>query len=244
MIQIRPSQERGVAEHGWLRSLHSFSFADYQNPARMQFGNLRVINEDRVAPGRGFGMHSHRDMEIVSYVLDGELAHEDSLGNGAAGGANGGASSGILRHGDVQRISAGTGLTHSEYNHTVEHTTHFLQMWIFPARDGLPPSYEQQHFDDASKRGQLCLIVSPDGREGSLTIHANASIHAGLFDGDERAEMPIAPQRLVYVHLVRGHLQVNGHALASGDAAELQGEAELRLSHGRNAEVLVFDLAP
>ena len=240
MIAIRRSNERGVAEHGWLRSFHTFSFADYHDPAHMHFGNLRVLNEDRVAPGRGFGAHSHRDMEIVSYVLDGELAHKDSMGNGAPGSAN----SGVVRPGDVQRMSAGTGVTHSEYNHATERMTHFLQMWILPERQGLTPSYEQKHFDDADKRGRLRLIVSPDGREGSLTIHANASIRAGLFDGDENAELHIAPRRLTYVHLVRGLLQVNGHALATGDAAQLNGETALRLSQGHEAEVLVFDLTP
>ena len=240
MIEIRRSAERGVADHGWLRSLHTFSFADYHDPAHMGFGNLRVINEDRVAPGQGFGSHSHRDMEIVSYVLDGELAHKDSMGNGVPGGAN----SGVIRPGDVQRMSAGTGVTHSEYNHASQRTTHFLQTWILPNRHGFVPSYEQKHFDADSKRGQLRLVVSPDGRDGSVTIHADASIRAGLFNGAERADLAIGPSRLTYVHVVRGRIQVNGHALSAGDAAKLSAEGMLRLDGGHEAEVLVFDLAP
>ncbi len=240
MISVRRSAERGFADHGWLKSFHTFSFADYHDPAHMGFGNLRVINEDRVAAGQGFGTHSHRDMEIVSYVLDGELAHKDSMGNGTPGGAN----SGVMRPGDVQRMSAGSGVTHSEYNHASDRTTHFLQTWILPSQRGIAPSYEQKHFDDTSKRGQLRLVASPDGRDGSVTIHADASIRAGLFDGAEHAELAIAPQRFVYVHVVRGQIEVNGHALSTGDAAELSAEKTLRLGKGHGAEVLVFDLAP
>ena len=240
MFSLRKSSERGHADHGWLDSYHSFSFADYHDPAHMGFGNLRVINEDRIAPGTGFGTHGHRDMEIVSYVLDGALAHQDSMGNGRAGGA----SSGVILPGDVQRMSAGTGVLHSEFNHSREQATHFLQIWILPRHRGIEPGYEQRHFDAAAKRGRLCLIASPDGREGSVTVHADATIRAGLFDGDEAASVALDPRRLAYVHLARGRLKVNGQPLEAGDGARLQGEAGLRLDGGEAAEVLVFDLAP
>lgn len=240
MIALRPSQERGHAQHGWLDSFHSFSFADYHDPAHMGVGNLRVINEDRIAPGTGFGTHGHRDMEIVSYVLDGALAHKDSMGNGTAGGAHGG----VIRPGDVQRMSAGTGVMHSEFNHSKDQTTHFLQIWLLPKHRGIEPGYEQKHFDAAAKRGRLALVASPDGREGSVTIHADASIRAGLFDGDERAELALDPARPGYVFLARGELRVNGQVLKAGDAARLDRETSLVLDQGRGAEVLVFDLAP
>jgi len=240
MITIRKSTDRGRAQHGWLDSHHTFSFADYYDPAHMGVGNLRVINEDRIAPGTGFGTHGHRDMEIVSYVLDGELAHKDSMGNGSTTGAH----SGVIRPGDLQRMSAGSGVRHSEFNHAADRTTHFLQIWITPAQTGIEPGYEQKHFDEASKRGQLRLVAAPDGRDGSVTIHANASLHAGLFDGDERAEMALNPARLAYVHLVRGALRVNDHELQAGDAVRLDRETRLVLEGGQNAEVLVFDLTP
>ncbi len=240
MITLRKSSDRGHADHGWLNSFHSFSFADFHDPERMGFGNLRVINEDRIAPGTGFGTHAHRDMEIVSYVLEGELAHKDSMGTGSAAGD---ASKGIIRPGDVQRMSAGTGVRHSEFNHAAGATTHFLQIWIEPARRGIEPGYEQKHFDAEDKRGALRLIASPDGRDGSVTLHADASIRAGLFDGDERAELPLDPARRTYVHLVRGQLEVNGQRLSAGDALAMEREAALRLGGGQQAEVLVFDLA-
>lgn len=239
MITIRKSSDRGYADHGWLKSCHSFSFADYHDPEHMGFGNLRVINEDRIAPGSGFGTHGHRDMEIVSYVLEGELAHKDSMGTG--GGKS--AATGIIRPGDVQRMSAGRGVQHSEFNHAPNETTHFLQIWIEPNVRGIPSEYEQKHFDDAAKRGTLRLVASPDGRDGSLTIHADASISAGLFDGEEHAERSIDPRRRAWVHVVRGRLEVNGRTLAAGDALGLEGESKLGLGHGENAEVLVFDLA-
>ena len=238
MNTLRRSAERGYADHGWLKSHHSFSFADYFDPAHMGYGNLRVINEDRVAPGTGFGTHGHRDMEIVSYVLDGALAHKDSLGTGAAGGEGG-----VIRPGDVQRMSAGTGVRHSEFNHSADATTHFLQIWILPSETGIAPGYEQKHFDAESKRGTLRLVASADGRDGSVTIHADASLRAGLFDGDERAELALDPKRLGYVHVARGSVHVNGQALGTGDAATLDGESRLVLDRGAGAEVLVFDLA-
>jgi len=244
MITLRKSADRGYADHGWLKSFHSFSFADYYDPAHMGVGNLRVINEDRIAPGTGFGTHGHRDMEIVSYVLDGALAHKDSMGNGSEGGAEAGRSAGVIRPGDVQRMSAGTGVRHSEFNHASDQVTHFLQIWILPQRTGIAPGYEQKHFDAAAKRGRLALVASPDGRESSVTIHADASIRAGLFDGDERLEAPLDPQRIAYVHLARGALTVNGQRLQAGDAARLDGESRLVLEQGQGAEALVFDLAP
>jgi redox-sensitive bicupin YhaK (pirin superfamily) len=237
MITLRKSEDRG---HGWLESYHSFSFADYRDPAHMGWGNLRVINEDRVAPGTGFGTHGHRDMEIVSYVLDGALAHKDSMGNGTSGGAH----AGVIRPGDVQRMSAGTGVRHSEFNHSQDSTTHFLQIWLLPAASGIAPGYEQKHFDATSKRGRLALIAAPDGRDCAVTVHADASIRAGLFDGDEAAELEMDPKRLAYVHLVRGQLEVNGQTLRTGDAALISAEGRLRLERGHDAEVLVFDLAP
>jgi redox-sensitive bicupin YhaK (pirin superfamily) len=239
MITLRKSSDRGYADHGWLKSCHTFSFAGYHDPAHMGFGNLRVINEDRIAPGSGFGTHAHRDMEIVSYVLDGELAHKDSMGTGGGNSA----ATGIIKPGDVQRMSAGLGVQHSEFNHAPEQTTHFLQIWIQPNELGIPAGYEQKHFDAAAKRGKLRLVASPDGRDGSLTIHADASISAGLFDGDEHAEQQLDPKRRAWVQVVRGKVEVNGKALAAGDAVGLQQERELRIGRGDGAEVLVFDLA-
>ena len=241
MITLRKSCERGHADHGWLKSFHSFSFADYHDPAHMGVGNLRVINEDRIAPGTGFGTHGHRDMEIVSYVLDGALAHKDSMGNGSGDAQH---ADGVIRPGDVQRMSAGTGVRHSEFNHAADTPTHFLQIWLMPARAGIAPSYEQKHFDTAAKRGRLALVASPDGRDGSVTIHANATIHAGLFDGAERQELGLDLARIGYVQLVRGSLRVNGHSLQAGDALRLDNEPSLVLEAGESAEVLVFDLAP
>lgn len=233
MITLRKSSERGYADHGWLKSFHSFSFADYYNPERMGVGNLRVINEDRIAPGTGFGTHGHRDMEIVSYVLDGALGHKDSMGNGTE-----------IVPGDVQRMSAGRGVQHSEFNHAKGQTTHFLQIWIIPDERGITPGYEQKHFDAASKRGKLALVASRDGREGSVTIHADAALRAGLFDGSESAELVLDPARLAYVHVVRGSVEVNGQRAQAGDAVVLESESKLTLGQGQQAEVLVFDLAP
>ena len=232
MITLRRSAERGYADHGWLKSHHSFSFADYHDPAHMGYGNLRVINEDRVAAGRGFGTHGHRDMEIVSYVLDGALAHADNMGNGAA-----------IVPGDVQRMSAGTGVTHSERNDAPTQTTHFLQIWLLPHTQGMAPGYEQKHFDAASKRGQLKLVAARAPGPDAVTIHADASLYAGLFDGAERAELTLDPKRLTYVHVARGAVDVNGQRLQAGDAAKLDGETQLLIDNGADAEVLVFDLA-
>ncbi|WPB55004.1 pirin family protein [Xylophilus sp. GOD-11R] len=232
MLTIRPSQERGYADHGWLKSFHSFSFAGYHDPAHMGFGNLRVINEDRVAAGAGFGTHGHRDMEIISYVLEGELAHKDSMGNIKG-----------IPPGDVQRMSAGTGVMHSEFNHAEGAQTHFLQIWIEPDKRGIAPSYEQKSFADTEKRGQLRLVASPDGAAGSVQINADAALYAGLFDGGETAQVAIDPARKAYVHLVRGEASVNGVELHAGDAAMIEKESLVSIAQGRDAEVLVFDLA-
>ena len=238
MLTLRKSNDRGFADHGWLKSFHSFSFADYHDPKHMGFGNLRVINEDRIAPGTGFGTHGHRDMEIVSYVLSGELAHKDSMGNGQAGAAV----AGVIKPGDVQRMSAGSGVRHSEFNHAPADTTHFLQIWIEPNLHGITPGYEQKHFDAGSKSGTLRLVASPDGHDGSVTIHADASIYSGLFDADQHLQRPLAPNRKTYVHLVRGSLEVNGQPLLAGDALRIENEPTLAIKHGVDAEVLVFDL--
>jgi quercetin 2,3-dioxygenase len=231
MIETRRAAERGHAQHGWLDSFHSFSFAGYHDPAHMGFGPLRVINEDRVQPGKGFGAHSHRDMEIISYVLEGALAHRDSMGNGS-----------VLQPGQVQRMTAGTGVTHSEYNGSDRDPVHFLQIWIEPSQRGVQPGYEEKTFDADAKRGKLRLVASPDGREGSVTIHQDANLYAGLFDAGEAAEFTLAAGRRAYVHVVRGELDVNGQPLAAGDALKMSGEQAVRLANGRDAEVLVFDL--
>ena len=231
MITLRPADERGHADHGWLDSWHSFSFADYRDDRHVHWGPLRVINEDRVAAGRGFGKHGHRDMEIVSYVLEGALAHEDSMGTRKA-----------IVPGEVQRMSAGTGVMHSEFNHSATDTTHFLQIWIIPSRNGFAPSYEQKTFPDADKRGRLRLVVSPDGADGSVTIHQDARMYAGLFDGGEAATHALAPGRLGYVHMARGAATVNGHALQAGDSLLLADEPAITIGRGQGAELLVFDL--
>ena len=232
MLQIRRSRDRGYADHGWLKSYHSFSFAGYHDPAWMGWGNLRVINEDRIAPGTGFGTHGHRDMEIISYVLSGELAHQDSMGNAAT-----------IPPGEVQRMSAGRGVRHSEFNHAKDQTTHFLQIWIEPSRLGVEPGYEQKRFEAADKVGQLRLIASPDGAQESVRLNADARLYAGLLSGGRDARLTLDLRRKAYVHLVRGALDVNGHRLETGDAALLADEGELHLTNGDDAEVLVFDLA-
>ena len=231
MLTLRKSQDRGHANHGWLDSFHSFSFAEYHDPRHMGFVPLRVINEDRIAPGTGFGAHGHRDMEIISYVLQGNLAHKDSMGNVKG-----------IPPGDVQRMSAGTGVRHSEFNHAPNEVTHFLQIWIEPNQRGIEPGYEQKTFAPEEKRGRLRLVASPDGAQGSVLLHADANLYAGLFDGEETAQLPIPSGRKAYVHLVRGELEVNGQRLSAGDAAKLEAEAAVRLAGGREAEVLVFEL--
>jgi quercetin 2,3-dioxygenase len=231
MIELRKSNERGYADHGWLKSFHTFSFADYHDPEHMGFGPLRVINDDRIEPGQGFGTHGHRDMEIITYVLKGALAHKDSMGNGST-----------ILPGDVQRMSAGSGVRHSEFSHETA-PTHLLQIWIEPDVRGIPPEYEQTHFDAASKRGQLRLLASGDGREGSLKIHQDADLFAGLVDGKERAVHAMKPGRKAYVHVALGKVTVNGTPLEAGDALKATNVAEIVLEKGTGAEVLVFDLA-
>jgi redox-sensitive bicupin YhaK (pirin superfamily) len=231
MLDVRKGSERGHAEHGWLDSFHSFSFADYHDPGHMGFGPLRVINEDRVQPGRGFGAHGHRDMEIISYVLAGGLAHKDSMGNGST-----------IRPGDVQRMSAGTGVTHSEFNASQDEPVHFLQIWIEPSTRGIRPGYEEKRFDADSKRGRLRLIASPDGADGSVTIHQDARLYAALLDGADTLEHEMPAERRAYVHVIRGDVEVNGQPLSGGDAIKLTRETRVKLARARNAEVLLFDL--
>jgi redox-sensitive bicupin YhaK (pirin superfamily) len=231
MITLRPATERGHASHGWLDSWHTFSFAGYYDPQQMGFSVLRVINDDRVQPGQGFGMHGHRDMEIVTYLLEGVLEHKDSMGNGS-----------LIRPGEVQRMSAGTGVQHSEFNASRTDLVHLLQIWLLPARDGIAPSYEQKMFPAKDKRGRLCLIASPDGREGSVTLHQDACLYAALLDDGERAVHRFAPGRVGYVHVARGKVALAGLALQAGDGARIIDEQEVVLSDGRQAEVLLFDL--
>jgi redox-sensitive bicupin YhaK (pirin superfamily) len=231
MITLRPAGERGHANHGWLDSWHSFSFAGYHDDRHVHWGPLRVINEDRVAAGRGFGEHGHRDMEIISYVLDGALGHKDSMGTSSS-----------IVPGDVQRMSAGTGVQHSEFNYSESGATHFLQIWIIPAQQGVKPSYAQKNFPAEDKRGRLRLVISPDGADGSVDIHQDARMYAGLFDGDERAELTLAAGRLGYAHVARGHIVINGRRLAAGDALMFEDERSVTLAEGDGAEVLVFDL--
>jgi redox-sensitive bicupin YhaK (pirin superfamily) len=231
MITLRKAAERGHARHGWLESYHSFSFADYYDPQHMGFGPLRVINEDRVQPGMGFGTHGHQDMEIISYVLDGQLEHRDSMGTGS-----------VIEPGDVQRMSAGRGVLHSEYNPSFTDGVHFLQIWIEPAVRGIPPSYEQKHFPASEKSGRLRLIAAPDGADGAVTIHQDARVYAALLDGATSVAHAIDPQRRAYVHVARGDVRVNGQALGAGDAAMLVGEPRVTLDEPRAAEVLLFDL--
>jgi redox-sensitive bicupin YhaK (pirin superfamily) len=232
MLTIRRSDDRGHADHGWLDSRHTFSFADYHDPAHMGFRALRVINEDKVAPGQGFGRHGHRDMEILSYVLDGALGHQDSMGTGS-----------VIRPGELQRMSAGTGVQHSEQNASKDGKVHFLQIWIVPDRRGYPPGYEQKAFPIEERRGRLRLVASNDGRDGSLTIHQDANLYVANLDGAEAATLELAPGRHAWIHVARGALKVNGQQLAAGDAAALSDERTVTLANGQGAEVLVFDLA-
>jgi redox-sensitive bicupin YhaK (pirin superfamily) len=231
MLTIRNRNERGHAQHGWLDSHHTFSFADYYDPKHMGFRNLRVINEDRVAPAQGFGTHGHRDMEIISYVLEGGLKHQDNIGNGS-----------IIRPGDVQRMSAGTGVLHSEHNASASDGVHFLQIWLLPARPGIQPGYEQKTFAEADKRGRLRVVAAPDGKDGALTLHSDASVYSGLFDAGESAELDVAPGRHAWVQVARGKVRVNGTELTAGDGAALSDERKLRIEGVQEGEVLVFDL--
>ena len=233
MLELRPAGDRGLAKLGWLHSRHSFSFGSYYDPEQVGFSDLLVINDDQVQPGRGFGTHGHRDMEIFSYVLEGALEHKDSMGTGS-----------VIRPGDVQMMSAGTGIRHSEFNASRQEPVHFLQIWIIPNRQGVTPRYQQQRFADAEKRGRLRLIISPDGAEGSLSVYQDARVYAGLFDGAERQGLTLPENRHAYVHVVRGALEVNGQRLSAGDGARLRQVRELTFAQGENAEVLVFDLRP
>jgi redox-sensitive bicupin YhaK (pirin superfamily) len=232
MLNIRPAEQRGHAEHGWLDSHHSFSFAEYYDPAHMGFGALRVINEDRVAPAMGFGAHPHRDMEIISYVLEGALQHRDSMGTGS-----------VIRPGDVQRMSAGSGVTHSEYNASKTEPVHFLQIWLVPSERGIKPSYEQRAFSSESKQGRLRVVAAPDGRDGSVTLHTDAVLYAGLFEPGERAELELADNRRAWVQVARGQVRIDGSVLKAGDGAAISQETKLVIEGVEPAEVLVFDLA-
>ena len=244
MITLRKATDRGHADHGWLDSWHSFSFASYHDPAHMGVGNLRVINEDRIAPGTGFGTHGHRDMEIVSYVLDGALAHQDSMGNGQAGADTSGKAAGVIRPGDVQRMSAGTGVLHSEFNHSKDSATHFLQIWIIPERKGLKPSYEQKTFGLPDKANKLRLIGSRNGREGSVTIHQDVDLYATVLEHGESVTHSLATNRLAWIQVARGSVKLNGEVLQAGDGAAIESAGELRLEGEKTTEVLLFDMAP
>jgi len=233
MITVRNAEERGRANHGWLKSSHTFSFANYWNPDEQGFSDLLVINDDRVIAGKGFGQHPHRDMEIFSYVLEGALEHKDTLGTGS-----------VIKPGDVQLMSAGSGVAHSEFNHSKSQPVHFLQIWIVPNVRGATPRYQQQRFSDDEKRGKLRLIISPEGQQGSLQVRQDARVYAGLFDGDEHATLTLADNRHAYVHVARGRIELNGQLLREGDGVRMRKEQLIELSNGRDAEVLVFDLRP
>ncbi|MDM8355294.1 pirin family protein [Pandoraea communis] len=233
MLDIRKAADRGVADHGWLSSRHTFSFANYYDPKQVGFSDLLVINDDRVAPAQGFGKHPHRDMEIFSYVLEGALEHKDTMGTGS-----------VIEPGDVQLMSAGRGVAHSEFNHSPTSPVHFMQIWIVPNQTGIAPEYQQRRFTPEEKRGRLRTIISPDGSDDSLRIHQDARVYAGLFDGDESATLTLAPNRYAYVHVARGSVSLNGVALGEGDGVRVRDETALTLSNGTDAEVLVFDLRP
>ncbi|MFN0314043.1 MAG: pirin family protein [Burkholderiales bacterium] len=233
MIKIRKAQDRGTADFGWLHSRHTFSFGSYHDPENMGFSDLLVINDDRVEPAMGFGRHPHRDMEIFSYVLEGKLEHKDSMGTGS-----------VINTGDVQMMSAGTGIMHSEFNGSKEKLVHFLQIWIQPNKTGVVPRYQQKYFSGEEKRGRFCLIISPDGSQGSLGVYQDARVYAGLFDGGEAGRLSLPPNRYAYVHVARGDVKINGLEFEAGDGARVTGESELRFAGGKQAEVLVFDLRP
>ncbi len=233
MFELRSANQRGSANFGWLLSQHTFSFGSYYDPEQLGFSDLLVINEDQVKPGKGFDTHGHRDMEIFSYVLEGALEHKDSMGTGS-----------VIRPGDVQMMSAGSGIRHSEYNHSREELVHFLQIWIVPDRKGVAPRYQQQHFSDAEKRGKLRLIISPDGTEGSLSVYQDVRVYAGLFDGDESQTLVLPENRYAYVHIARGSIEINGERLSAGDGVRIRKEQQITLQNGEQAEVLLFDLRP
>jgi redox-sensitive bicupin YhaK (pirin superfamily) len=233
MLELRKANDRGIAHFGWLNSRHTFSFGHYRDPQQEGFSELLVINDDRVHPGQGFGTHPHNNMEIFSYVLEGALAHKDSMGTGS-----------VLHPGDVQLMSAGTGVRHSEFNHSATEHLHFLQIWIVPDTKAVRPGYQERHFSEADKRGRLRLIISPDGAEGSLSIHQDARVYAGLFDGDEAATLDLGADRYAYVHVARGSITLNGQALSEGDGVRVRDEQLLGFSGGLQAEVLVFNLPP
>ena len=233
MLELRKAQERGIADFGWLNSHHTFSFGQYYDPEQSGFSDLLVINDDRVVPGAGFGVHPHRDMEIFSYVLEGALEHKDSMGTGS-----------VIRPGDVQMMSAGTGITHSEFNPSQTEGVHFLQIWIVPNRKRVQPRYQQKHFPAEEKRAKLRLIISPQGDDGSLSVYQDARVYAGLFDGAENYDFAVSPGRYTYVHVARGKIDLNGVALNEGDGVRVRNERKLSFSKGENAEVLVFDLRP
>jgi redox-sensitive bicupin YhaK (pirin superfamily) len=233
MIAVRKSSERGATNIGWLDSKHSFSFGDYYDPRHMGFRNLRVINEDKVAPGQGFGRHPHRDMEILSYVLEGTLGHKDSMGNGS-----------VIKPGEVQRMSAGTGVHHSEMNADPKNPVHFLQIWLLPEKAGMPPGYEQKAFADDEKRGKLRLVASRDGREGSVTIHSDVSLYSAILSPGDRVEHSLARNRNAWVQVIRGSIELDGKELAAGDGAAISGEEKLALAGKQpGSEILLFDLA-
>ena len=231
MLDIRKSDDRGIGEHGWLSSRHSFSFANYYDPEHMGFGPLRGINEDKVKGGYGFGEHGHHDMEIISYVLDGALEHKDSIGNGS-----------VIRYGDVQRMSAGTGVRHSEFNHSKTDEVHFLQIWIMPEKNGITPGYEEKHFNTESKQGKWCLIASPDGREASVVIHQDALIYASILNDGDSLDYHLDESRYGYLFVARGSVNANGLTLNTGDAIKVYKEPQITISTDNNAEVLWFDM--
>ncbi len=231
MLDVIQSESRGSADHGWLRAKHTFSFAEYQNPERVQFGKVRVINEDRIAPGKGFGTHPHRDMEIVTYVIDGEIAHKDSMGNGT-----------VITAGEIQRMTAGTGVQHSEYNHSQDKELHLLQIWIYPEKTGLEPGYEQTRFSREEKLNRLRLVGSRDGRDGSITIHQDVDLYASVLEADNELSLELRPDRKVFVQVVDGDIAVNGQQLSAGDGAQIENERALQISAITEAEFLVFDM--
>jgi len=231
MLDIIRSETRGSADHGWLRAKHTFSFADYYDPERVEFGNLRVINEDRVAPGKGFGTHPHRDMEIITYVIDGAIEHKDSMGNGT-----------VISAGEVQRMSAGTGVLHSEFNHSQESELHLLQIWIYPEKNGLEPGYEQTRFPREEKLNRLRLVGSRDGREGSVTIHQDVDLYASILEEGRQVSLDLRGDRKVFVQLIDGHIMINGEIVSAGDGGQLEGERSLQITASTDAEFLVFDM--